>query len=50
MEENKDINVEETDKMPSNTDNTTKTTDSQEKKSGFLGRKYSKESKLKIEN
>jgi molecular chaperone GrpE len=50
MEENKDINVEETDKMPSNTDNTTKTTDSQEKKSGFLGRKNSKESKLKIEN
>lgn len=50
MEENKDINVEETDNMPSKTDNTTKTADSQEKNRGFLGRKNSKESKLKIEN
>jgi len=49
MEENKDINVEETDNMPSKTDNTTKTADSQEKNRGFLGRKNSKESKLKIE-
>ena len=49
MEENKDINVEETDNMPSKTDNTTKTADSQEKNPGFLGRKNSKESKLKIE-
>lgn len=49
MEENKDINVEETDNMPSKTDNTTKTADSQEKNRGFLGRKNSKENKLKIE-
>lgn len=49
MEENKDINVEETDNMPSKTDNTTKSADSQEKNRGFLGRKNSKESKLKIE-
>ena len=49
MEENKDINMEETDNMPSKTDNTTKTADSQEKNRGFLGRKNSKESKLKIE-
>lgn len=49
MEENKDINVEETDNMPSKTDNKTKAADSQGKNSGFLGRKNSKESKLKIE-
>lgn len=49
MEENKDVNVSETDKMPSNTDNTTKNEESQEKKSGLLGRKNSKEHKLKAE-
>lgn len=49
MEDTKDINVEETDKMPSETDKTVANEEAQEKKKGFLGKKMSKDAKLKAE-